>query len=133
MGYWQENGSLLGKRILVLTKPPKPATKRYAVYGKVADISKDEKILSLVHFKNPEITYEIKITSKTIISTSVDGETKKVNFDSIAVGDKLVTVGIKEDENETLTAKLIYLVSEKTKETTPTPTKSIKTTPTPGE
>ena len=141
LGYWQENGTLEGKRITALTQAPKPTIKRYAVYGKVADISKEEKVLSLVHPIKSEVTFEVMVTEKTIITKKVEGKIKKVNFEAIEIGDRVVAVGTREKEGGTLTAKLVHVIPGKAaglekvtptpEKVSPTPTK--KPTPTPAE
>lgn len=137
MGTLDQNGTLNAKRILALAKPPAPAKSRQAVYGKVTDISEDEKILVLTHPKKGTI-FQVQVTNSTIITKKVDGKIKKVNFSDIEVGDRVVAVGSKEKTDGTLTAKIIHVIPGKAtgleKETlTPTPTKKPTPTPTPAE
>lgn len=143
MGFWQENGTLTAKRVIVLSKPPKPTIKRQAVYGKVVDVSKEEKLLSLTNLIKNDITYEVGATGATIITKMVEGKIKKMDFSAISLGDRVVAVGVKEEESETLTAKLIHVIPGKaegiekklspapTEGPTPTPTKKPTPTPTP--
>jgi len=133
LGYWQENGTLEGKRITALTQAPKPAVRRYAVYGRVADISEEEKILSIVHPTKSDVTYQVKVESSTIITKKVEGKIKKVTFSEIEIGDRVVAVGTKAEGNETITAKLIHVIPGKAtglEEVTPTPTEKVTPTPT---
>ncbi|MFZ5366263.1 MAG: hypothetical protein ACOZBZ_03120 [Patescibacteria group bacterium] len=140
LGFWQENGTLQGKRVIALTKTPKPAIKRHAVYGKVADISEEEKVLSLVHPTKSGITFEVKITDQTIITKKVEGppagearKIKKVNFEAIEIGDRVVAVGTREKEGGTLTAKLVHVIpgiAKGLEKITPTPTEKVSPTPT---
>lgn len=132
MGYLDESGTLLAKRIISLKTPPKPAIKRHAVYGKVTDISADEKILAVTHPKK-EVTYEVQVTSKTIITKKVEGKMKKVVFADIEMGDRVVAIGTKEEENETITARIIHVIpgkAEGLEKETPTPTEEVTPTPT---
>lgn len=133
LGYWQENGALNAKRIIVLTKPPKPAIQRNAVYGNVAQINEVKKtlVLNTIPKRN---SVSIQISSSTIITKKADGRIKKVVFGAIEVGDRLVVVGTQKEEGGILTAKIIHvtpgLAGEK-EEITPSPTKAVKPTPTP--
>lgn len=136
MGYVDENGTLQAKRIISLKKPPKPAVKRHAVYGKVSDISGDEKILALTHPKK-DITYEVQVTGSTRITKRVEGKMKKVNFSAIEIGDRVVAIGTKEKESETIIARILHVIPGKAKgleKITPTPVEEEEETePTPTE
>jgi len=128
MGFWKENGTLEGKRILVLAQAPKPTPLRIAFMGMVTDIVKDENILSVTQIKKDGLTYEVSVTSKTILTKKVDGSIKKVLFGAIATSDRLVVIGLKEKENNAVTAKIIHVIPSSSSQT---PTPSIKLTPTP--
>lgn len=132
LGYLESDGYLLGKRISVLAEEPEPVEAKEAVYGEVADISEEEEVISLSSLKD-ETTYEIKITSKTLIEKKVDEKTEEIKFKEIEIGDRLAAVGIKKNGNGTITASVIYLIpteAEATEEEiTPTP----KASPTPIE
>ena len=132
LGYIETDGLLLGKRVTVLSEEPEPAESREAVYGEVADVSSEEEVISLSSLKD-EIVYEIEITSKTTIEKKVGEKIEEIEFEEIEIGNRLAAVGIKENENGTITASVIYLipaetgVEEEEEEITPTP----KATPTP--
>lgn len=129
MGFWKENGTLEGKRVVVLPQEPKKPAPRIAFMGKITDISKDEKILSVTEIKKDGITYEVKVNDKTMLLTKqTDGKINKVSFESLALGDRLVIIGLKEKENNAVTAKIIHVIPLSSA-STPTPT--IKLTPTP--
>lgn len=128
MGFWKENGTLEGKRILVLAQAPKPTPLRIAFMGMVTDIVKDENILSVTQIKKDGLTYEVSVTSKTILTKKVDGSIKKVLFGAIATSDRLVVIGLKEKENNAVTAKIIHVIPSSSSQTS---TPSIKLTPTP--
>ena len=133
MGYLDENGVLEAKRVISLKKAPKPAIKRHAVYGKVSDISEDEKILALTHPKK-EVTYEVQVTGTTRITKKVEEEIKKATFADIEIGDRVVAIGTKEEESETITARKVHVIPGKAKgleKVTPTPTEEVTPTPTP--
>ncbi len=122
LGYWQENGTLTAKRVIVLTKAPKPAPQRQIVFGRVSQIDKNKKILAITHPKKKTIT-EIKVESSTIITKKVDGSIKKVVFAAINIGDRLVAITTKKTTEEILTAKIIHVVPGLAEgQTTPTPT-----------
>jgi hypothetical protein len=136
MGFWTENGTLQGKRISVLKTAPKPVPVRIAFMGKVTDIVSDESILSITQTKKDGLTYEVSVTSKTVLTKKVDGSVKKVLFSALSTGDMVVVIGLKEKENNAVTAKIIHVIPlfsistpTPTDKLTPTPTK--KATPTP--
>lgn len=129
LGYLESDGYLLGKRISVLAEEPEPVEPKEAVYGEVADISKEEEVISLSSLKD-DITYEIDVTSKTTIETKVGEKIKEIDFEEIEIGARLAAVGTKENGNGTISASVIYLVpSQAEEEITPTP----KASPTPTE
>lgn len=136
LGYLETDGLLQGKRISVLSEEPEPAEPREAVYGKVADISSEEEVISLSSLKE-EITYEIDVTSKTTIEKKVDEKTEEIDFDEIEIGDRLAAVGTMENENGTITASVIYLIPSQTEEAEeeeePTPTPEEENPPAGGE
>lgn len=133
LGYWKENGTLDGKRVIVLKAAPKPAIKRMAINGKVNEIVKGENVLSLTSGKENQNTYEVAFTNKTVITKKVDGVIKKVLFSAIAVGDRIVIVATKETDNNGYTAKIAHVIPGLAlgQEKTVTPTPSAKLTPTP--
>lgn len=123
--------SLLAKRILVLAKAPKPAPVRQAVFGKITDISTEEKVLVLTNPKNSGTTFQVKVTDKTVLTKTTAGAVKKVEFAALKIGDRVVAVGT--NGNGTLTAKIVHVIPGKAvglEESIVTPT-SGKTTPTP--
>ncbi len=130
LGYLESDGYLLGKRISVLAEEPEPVEPKEAVYGEVADICEEEEVISLSSLKD-EVTYEIDVTSKTTIEKKVGEKTKEIEFEEIEIGDRLAAVGIKKNENGTITASFIYLIPAGAEaveeEITPTP----KASPTP--
>jgi hypothetical protein len=128
MGFWTENGTLQGKRISVLKTAPKPAPARIAFMGKVTDIVSDENILSITQTKKDGLTYEVSVTSKTMLTKKVDASVKKILFGAIATDDRVVVIGLKEKNNNAVTAKIIHVISSSK---VPTPTKNLSPTPTP--
>lgn len=136
LGSLDANDNFVAKQILAYTKPPKPATVRQAIYGKVTDISTEEKVLTITHPKKPNVVYEVKVTSSTVITKKVDGKIKKVNFEAIVIGDRIVCVAVKDKDSSTFTAKIIHVIPGKAvglEKITPTPTTAgtTKTSPTP--
>lgn len=135
LGYLEDNELLLAKRVTAYAEPPESAEARYAVYGKVIDISSEENVISLTN-PTKEITYEIKVTSKTTITTMAEEKMEEVKFEEIKVGDLVAAVGTREKENGTITATVVHfipgtteVIEEEAEETTPTP----KASPTPVE
>ena len=121
MGFWTENGTLQGKRLIVLKTAPKRAPVRIAFMGKITDIAKDENILSITQIKKDGLTYEVSVTSKTVLTKKVDGSVKKVLFSALTTGDRLIVIGTKEQVNNAVTAKIIHVIPS-TSVTTPIPT-----------
>lgn len=121
MGYL-ENTHLLGtKRLVIGKKSELPA--REVAFGKVTDISSEEKILTIKNEKK-SLIYTIEINNKTVITKEVDGKATKVKFEEIVKGDKLVAVGTpSENEHKIITAKIIRIIPKAaaTPEATPTP------------
>lgn len=134
MGYLADNNLLEAKRIVVANKPKNIVLE--VAFGKVTDISADEKIITVKNEKK-NLLYTIEVTDKTIITKKVDGSVKKVKFADIAKDDRLVAVGTPtENEEKIIVAKLIHVIpglalgqEKPTATVTPNPTKS----PTPTE
>ena len=111
MGYLEEKGTLEAKRIIVIPKPKPPA--RVVAFGRVTDISSEEKILTVKN-ERKGITYTITVTDKTIITKKKDNKVQKVQFLAIEIGDRLVAVGTPtENENKIITAKIIHVIPGK--------------------
>ncbi|MGB9706836.1 MAG: DUF5666 domain-containing protein [Microgenomates group bacterium] len=111
MGYPGENGTLEAKRIVVVSKPS-PSIREVA-FGRVTDISSEEKILTLKN-ERKGLTYTVVVTEKTIITKKVDTKIEKVKFSSIEIGDRVVAIGTpKENEAKLITAKIIHVIPGK--------------------
>lgn len=125
MGYFSEENILEARRIITVTKPK--VNVREVVFGKVTDVSLDEKILTVKNEKKGLI-YTVVATDKTIITKKMDGKIQKVKFTDIEKGDRLVAIGTStENEEKVITAKLIHVIPGLTKEkptTTPQPSPS---------
>lgn len=121
MGYLGDNNLLEAKRIVVANKPK--LVIREVAFGKVTDISSDEKIITVKNEKR-NLLYTIEVTDKTIITKKIDGSVKKVKFADIAIGDRLVAIGTPtENEEKIIVAKLIHVIPGLSKPTkSPTPT-----------
>jgi hypothetical protein len=132
LGYLESDSYLLGKRISVLAEEPQPVEPKEAVYGEVADISKEEEVISLSSLKD-ETTYEIDVTSKTTIEKKVGEKTEEIKFGEIEIGDRLAAVGTKENGNGTISASVIYLIPTGTETTEEAITPTPKASPTPAE
>lgn len=125
-------------KIMAFSKPPKSALKRQVIHGKVTSIQDSIKVLTITNSKKPSLTYEVKVDSKTVITEFVDGKIQKVNFASIAEGDRVVAIATK--DTTLFTAKIIHVIptsttgkaTGQTEDTlTPTPTVKPKSSPTP--
>ena len=139
MGYLGDNGILEARRIVVIEKPKPPA--REVAFGKVTDISAEEKILTVKNEKKG-ITYTVVVTEKTIITKKGETKIEKVNFSAIEKGDRVVAIGTPtENETKLITAKIIHVIPGKatgqevtpTPKASPTPTPKSTLTPTPTE
>jgi hypothetical protein len=133
MGYLGNNNVLEAKRIVVAEKPKLPA--REVAFGKVTDISTEEKILTVKNEKK-DITYTVVVTEKTIITKKGEIRIERVNFSAIEKGNRVVAIGTpSENETKLITAKIIHVIPGKAigleKEITPTP--KLTPTPTPAE
>lgn len=130
MGYLGENGTLEAKRIVIATKPKPPV--REVVFGRVTDISSEEKILTVKNEKKG-LTYTVVVTDKTIITKKTDMKVEKVKFSAIEINDRVVAIGTPtENEEKLITAKIIHVIPGRAvgqQKPTPKPTAS----PTPEE
>jgi len=112
MGYLTENKTLEAKRIVLIPKPKPPL--RMAIFGKVTDISKEEKIFTVKNEKKG-LTYTISTSGKTAITKKGETKMRKVDFSAIEIGDRVTAVGThKENEEKIITAKIIHVIPGKT-------------------
>jgi len=132
MGYLTENKVLEAKRIVIIPKPKPPV--RITAFGRVTDISSEEKILTVKNEKKG-LTYTVSANEKTFITKKVGKSVQKVNFSAIAIGDRVVVVGSpSENEEKIITAKIIHVIPEKALgQEKPTPTPKSSPSPTPEE
>ena len=130
MGYLNGNRVLEAKRIVLIPKPKPP--KRIAFWGKVSDISSEEKVLTVINEKKG-LTYTVAVNEKTVITKKVGTSIQRVNFSAIEIGDRVVVVGTpSETEEKIITAKIIHVIPGKaigTQKPSPSPFPS----PTPEE
>lgn len=127
MGYLNEEENLQAKRIVVIN-PPK-ALFRKAVFGKVEDISIEEKIITLKNEKNNTI-YTIEANNNTKITKKIDKNVKKISFSEIEIGDRIIAVGtIKQNQKNTIIAKIIHVTPGKAIGQKSSPASSATTTP----
>jgi len=122
MGYLKESEILEAKRIVIIPKPKPPV--RITAFGKVTDISSEEKILTVKNEKRG-LTYTVSTNEKTVITKKVDTRIEKVDFSAIKIGDRVIVVGTrKENEEKIINAKIIHVIPGKAlgqEKTTPTP------------
>jgi hypothetical protein len=129
MGYLTETNVLEGKRIVIIPKPKPPV--RITAFGRVTDISQEEKILTVKNEKGG-LTYTVSINEKTVITKKIDTPIEKVDFSAIKIGDRVIVVGTrKENEEKIINAKIIHVIPGKAlgKEK-PTPTQKLSPSPT---
>jgi len=125
MGYSTENKALEAKRIVLISKPKPPL--RATIFGKVTDISEEEKVLTVKNERRG-LTYTIATSEKTMITKKGETRIEKVDFSAIKIGDRVVVVGTrKENEEKIINAKIIHVIPGKAlgqEKTTPTPKSS---------
>jgi len=103
MGYIGDNEVLEAKRVVVSEKP-KQEPKRDAVYGIVTEVDLKKKIIEIKEFKKEKV-WSLKITSKTEIANK---ELKEIETD-----DRLIVIGLPEEEENILTAIRIHILPGK--------------------
>lgn len=129
MGYLEEN-DVLGVRRLVVSEKPKASAKEVA-FGKVTDISKGEKVLTVKNEKKG-IIYTIEVNDKTTLTKKIDGKIQKVEFEIIENSDWVIAIGTTtENEHKLITAKIIHVIPGLTGVATPSPKITPKSTATP--
>jgi hypothetical protein len=113
MGTVDPDGVMTAKRIVVVPKPPKAPPLRRAVFGRVKEIDKNKQILTVVHLKKEEVSFQVKASDKTRITKKLDGKMQKIDFSKIVIGDRLAAVGTWDETNQILTAKIIHVIPGK--------------------
>jgi len=123
MGYLNEGRVLEAKRIVLIPKPKPPV--RITTFGRVTDISEEEKVLTVRNEKRG-LTYTVATNDKTMITKKGEKRIEKTDFSAIEVGDRVIVVGIrKESEEKIITAKIIHVIPGKaigTQKPSPSPT-----------
>lgn len=121
MGYLTGNKTLEAKRIVLIPRSKPPI--RITAFGRVTDISQEEKVLTVKNEKR-SLTYTVSINEKTVITKKVDTRIEKVDFSAIKIGDRVIVVGThKENEEKIINAKIIHVIPGKAlgqEKTTPT-------------
>lgn len=113
MGYLDENEVLQTKRVIISLKP-KEETKREAICGMAEEVNLTKKIIEIKRLKEEEV-YTLKITSKTEMTQKSEEEMEKISLEEIEPGDRLLAVGLPEEEEKNLlTAHRIHLLLRKT-------------------
>lgn len=124
MGYLSEEDVLDSRRLVVINKPTPPA--REVAFGKVTDISPEEKILTVKQEKKG-VTYTVIVSDKTTITKKLETKVAKASFSDIKQGDVIVAIGTPaENERKVITAKIIHVIPGSpgvgpTKKAEPTP------------
>lgn len=104
MGYLDENDVLQTKRVLISLKPEEEI-KREAIYGMVEEVNLKKKTIKIESLKK-ETLWTLKITTKTEITNK--------ELEAIQPGDRLLAVGLPEEEENLLTAHRIHILLGKT-------------------
>ncbi len=111
MGYLGENEVLETKRV-VMSEKPEEETQKEAVYGTVEEIDLEEKIVVIKELKK-ETLWSLKVTSKTEIGTKSEGEVEETELEEIKTDDRLIVIGLSEEEENILTAIRIHILPGK--------------------
>jgi len=132
MGYLTENKVLEAKRIVLIPKPKPPL--RITIFGKVTDISEEEKVLTVKNEKGG-LTYTVATSEKTVITKKGEKRIEKTDFSAIEIGNRVIVVGThKEGEEKIITAKIIHVIPGKALgQEKPIPTQKPLSSPTPEE
>ncbi len=109
-----EGDVLDAKRILITA--PNDTSNRNAFIGLVTDTAKNTFTIKTLRESK---TLTIKPDAKARITTNKDGKVITIKFTDIEKGDKVVVVGIL--ENDTLTARRIHVITATEKSPSPTP------------
>ena len=114
MGIIDQEEVLTAKRIVLIPKPKVTPPIRRAVFGRVTKIDSQGKIVTLTRSAKKESSFQVKADEKTRITKKIDDKTQKISFSQIALNDRLVAVGLWDEEKEVLTAKIIHIIPGKT-------------------
>jgi len=119
MGYLQPDNALEAKRIVFL---PEKEEKRVikTTFGTIIDKSKEEEILVIAPHQNQNQEYEVVLNKKTLLRRRVNGKIKKVKYENLQTGQKvIVVIAPTKSNSSTYNAKLILILSPSP---SPTPT-----------
>jgi len=73
LGYLQPDNSFDAKRIVFISTPL-PTSSNRLVVGRIADFSQSTSVVLLIPKQNKDLQYQIKLTSKTTVSTPANQE-----------------------------------------------------------
>ena len=111
MGYLQPDNALEAKRIVFL---PEKEEKRIirTTFGTIIDKSKEEEILVITPHQNQNQEYEVVLNKKTLLRRRVNGKIKKVKYENLQTGQKvIVVIAPTKSNSSTYNAKLILILS----------------------
>ena len=111
----QKPTELVAERV-VIQEPPSLSSRR-SFWGKVTDISQEEKVFSLLPAGHEAAVIEVPVSTRTIFKKKEEGKIGKVSFNTLKKNDHLVVVGRQEKDKLQLEALLVYVISSSTEET----------------
>ncbi|MDP2632565.1 MAG: DUF5666 domain-containing protein, partial [Candidatus Curtissbacteria bacterium] len=109
VGDTDQTDTITATKILSYSKPPKALPLRQAIFGDISQIMAQDKIIVVDHPKKG-LNLEIKISDKTIITKKSGDSVKKVKFEDLKVGDRVVIVGVKNGTDTLFTAKIMHVI-----------------------
>ncbi len=105
----QRPTELVAERV-VIQEPPSLSSRR-SVWGKVTDISQEEKVFSLLPAEDEASVIEVPVSTQTIFKKKEEGKIRKVSFDDLDKDDRLVVVGQQAEGKPQLEALLVYILT----------------------
>jgi len=89
MGLLSSTTQLEGKRILVIDKPE--PENRSIIFGKISDISKEEKVLTLKNEKRNEV-YSLEIVSTSKMTKKAADKVTNIDITGLKTGDQVLVI-----------------------------------------
>jgi len=110
----QKPTELVAERV-VIQEPPSLSLRR-SFWGKVTDISQEEKVFSLLPAEDEASVIEVPVSTRTIFKKKEKGKIRKVSFDALNKDDRLIVVGQQAEGKPQLEALLVYILASSSAE-----------------
>lgn len=95
MGFEDENNVLSAARVIAYTTPP--IVEKEAILGYIQSIAKDKIVLKQA---DKDTVWEVAVNKNTEITASGTKETKKIKLQELAPNNKIIVIGVIEEENK---------------------------------